>query len=148
MSEQDPDDPQKPGGVKHDSRGNAVWQWAADTGRHAIDSTSRLLKRLDVPGLKIDEDDRPAKAPPPLHKPGLVVAPDERDRRPRAPDPGGGYDPYGGMGARVVKRPSQAAKQAASKPAAAGPGAAPAVRTPAAAPAPRPTLWQRLTGKR
>jgi len=30
-------------GVRHDSRGNAVWQWAVDTGKHAIDSTSRLL---------------------------------------------------------------------------------------------------------
>jgi hypothetical protein len=147
MSEHDPNDPQKPGGVKHDSRGNAVWQWAADTGRHAIDSTSRLLKRLDVPGLKIDEDP-PARPAPPAHKPGPAMTPDDRDRKPRAPDPGGGYDPYGGMGARAVKRTAQPAKPAAAKAAPASPGAVQGVRTPAAAPALRPTLWQRLTGKR
>ena len=148
MSEHDPNDPKKPGGVKHDSRGNAVWQWAADTGRHAIDSTSRLLKRLDVPGLKIDEDPPKKPAAPAAQKQGLSVASDERDRKPRAPDPGGGYDPYGGMGARAVKRTAQPAKPAAAKSAPASPGAAQGVRTPAAAPAPRPTLWQRLTGKR
>jgi len=144
MSEHDPNDPKKPGGVKHDSRGNAVWQWAADTGRHAIDSTSRLLKRLDVPGLKIDEEP-PVRQAPPAHKPGLAMAPDDRDRKPQAPDSGGGYDPYGGMGARAVKRSAQPSKQAAAK---APADAAQRVRTPAAAPAPRPTLWQRLTGKR
>jgi hypothetical protein len=44
----------------------------------AIDSTSRLLKRLEVPDLKIDEDtqDNPLSL--------------ESDR-----DAGGGYDPYG-----------------------------------------------------
>jgi hypothetical protein len=138
MNDQDPTDPKKPGGVKHDSRGNAVWQWAADTGRHAIDSTSRLLKRLDVPGLKIDEDPPKPSAPPP--KPGLSIATDDRDRKPRPPDPGGGYDPYGGMGGRATKRPASAG--------APKPGATPAVRTPAAVPGPRPSLWQRLTGKR
>lgn len=139
MNDQDPRDPKKPGGVKHDSRGNAVWQWAADTGRHAIDSTSRLLKRLDVPGLKIDEDPPKPSAPP--SRSGLSIATDERDRKPRAPDPGGGYDPYGGMGKRVTKVPAAPAK-------AAKPAAVPGVRTPSAGPAPRPSLWQRLTGKR
>ncbi len=46
-----------PGGVQHDSRGNAVWQWAAESGRHLIDSTSRLLKRLDVPGLSVEGEE-------------------------------------------------------------------------------------------
>ncbi len=148
MNDQDPEDPKKPGGVKHDSRGNAVWQWAADTGRHAIDSTSRLLKRLDVPGLKIDED--PPKPSAPASKSGLSIATDERDRKPRAPDPGGGYDPYGGMGGRAAKRPAAgAAKPAPGKPAPGKPAPGqPGVKTPSAAPAPRPSLWQRLTGKR
>jgi hypothetical protein len=41
--------PPKVGRVRHDASGRAIWEWAADTGKHAIDSTSRLLKRLDLP---------------------------------------------------------------------------------------------------
>ena len=66
------------GRVVHDERGNAVWDWLKDTGRMAIDSTSRLLKRLEVPELKVeDTQDNPLSI--------------ESDR-----DSGGGYDPYGG----------------------------------------------------
>jgi hypothetical protein len=69
------------GRVVHDERGNAVWDWLKDTGRMAIDSTSRLLKRLEVPELKVeDTQDSPLSI--------------ESDR-----DPGGGYDPYGGSAA-------------------------------------------------
>ena len=47
----------KPAGrVRHDSTGRAVWEWAAESGRHALDSTSRLLKRLDLPGLTLDDE--------------------------------------------------------------------------------------------
>ncbi|HEV2227977.1 MAG TPA: hypothetical protein VGR86_03400 [Steroidobacteraceae bacterium] len=66
------------GRVVHDSRGNAVWQWLKDTGRHAIESTSALLKKLEVPELKVED-----------HK---------EDNEPRLEDEvdaGGGYDPYG-----------------------------------------------------
>ena len=55
-------DPGKPdkikplgGGVKHDARGNAVWQWATETARHAVASTSQLLRRLDVSSLSLEE---------------------------------------------------------------------------------------------
>jgi hypothetical protein len=61
-------DPHQPAGrVRHDSTGRAVWEWAADTGRHALDSTSRLLKRLDLPGLKLAEDEKKEEeaTPPP-----------------------------------------------------------------------------------
>ena len=34
------------GRVVHDSRGNAVWDWVKETTRVAIDSTSRLLRKL------------------------------------------------------------------------------------------------------
>jgi hypothetical protein len=53
-----PKDDTKPkvGRVKHDASGRAIWEWAAETGKHAMDSTSRLLKRLDLPGLSIAED--------------------------------------------------------------------------------------------
>ena len=66
------------GRIVHDERGNAVWDWIKDTGRMAIDSTSRLLKRLEVPELKVeDTQNNPLSL--------------ESDR-----DAGGGYDPYGG----------------------------------------------------
>jgi len=67
------------GRVVHDSRGNAVWQWVKDAGRVCIESTSMLLKKLEVPDLKVEE-----------HK--------EESRELRLEDevdPGGGYDPYG-----------------------------------------------------
>lgn len=69
----------KSGRVIHDERGNAVWDWLKETSRIAIDSTSRLLKRLEVPELKV-EDTQPNNE--------LSL---EADR-----DAGGGYDPYGG----------------------------------------------------
>jgi hypothetical protein len=69
----------KSGRVIHDERGNAVWDWIKETSRIAIDSTSRLLKRLEVPELKV-EDTQPNNE--------LSL---EADR-----DAGGGYDPYGG----------------------------------------------------
>jgi hypothetical protein len=55
----DPTDNDRPAGrVRHDSSGRAVWEWAAATGRHAIDSTSRLLKRLELPGLSLEDEDK------------------------------------------------------------------------------------------
>lgn len=51
------DTEQRPaGGVRHDEQGNAVWHWASNTGRQAIESTSRLLRKLEVPGLKLLDD--------------------------------------------------------------------------------------------
>jgi hypothetical protein len=64
------------GKVVHDDRGNAVWDWLKTTSRHAIESTTRLLRKLEAPELKMedskDED--------------LRIAPE--------PSTGGGYDPY------------------------------------------------------
>ncbi len=62
------------GRVAHDARGNAVWKWAAEASALALESTSRLLKKLELPELAVD--DKPQ---------GLAL--EERD-------PGGGYDPY------------------------------------------------------
>ncbi|MBS0387421.1 MAG: hypothetical protein JSR15_02985 [Proteobacteria bacterium] len=126
-------------GVERDKHGNAVWKWAIDTGKHALDSTSRLLKRLEVPGLKL-EDDR---------KPG--VKPGDREGasgRQGASSPGGrpsrgpsgppsrtaGHDPYG--------RSTSFGKPSAR------PAAAAAVKKPATAPPPRRSWWQRLLRRR
>jgi hypothetical protein len=69
--------PAKPSGqVRHDDRGNAIWDWLKDTGRNAIESTSRLLKKLEAPQLKVEDS-------------GNVELRIQGDR-----DPGGGYDPY------------------------------------------------------
>jgi hypothetical protein len=65
------------GRIVHDDRGNAVWDWLKDTARIAIDSTSRLLRKLEVPELKVEDTQ---------HQQLRL----ESDR-----DPGGGYDPYG-----------------------------------------------------
>jgi hypothetical protein len=69
----------KSGRIVHDERGNAVWDWIKETSRIAIDSTSRLLKRLDVPELKMEDTQKNNE---------LSL---ESDR-----DAGGGYNPYGG----------------------------------------------------
>lgn len=68
------------GRIVHDERGNAVWDWLKDTARIAIDSTSRLLRKLEVPELEVEE----------TQEQELRI---ESDR-----DAGGGYDPYGGSG--------------------------------------------------
>ena len=64
------------GRVSHDDRGNAVWDWLKDTGRNAIESTSRLLRKLELPQLKVEEKK------------------DEELRIQSDRDSGGGYDPY------------------------------------------------------
>ena len=69
--------PGSSGRVVHDSRGNAVWQWVKDTGRHALESTSALLKKLELPDLKVEEKG------------------DNELRLEDDVDEGGGYDPYG-----------------------------------------------------
>jgi hypothetical protein len=63
------------GKVVHDQRGTAVWDWLKETGRNAIESTSRLLRKLEAPGLKME---------------------DKKDEELRLTDDdaGGGYDPY------------------------------------------------------
>jgi hypothetical protein len=62
VPEDERNNPKPTGQVRHDASGRAVWEWAADTGRHALDSTSRLLKRLDLPGLTLADDDKKKQA--------------------------------------------------------------------------------------
>jgi len=117
----------KPGAVQHDTRGNAVWQWAVDTGRHALDSTSALLRKLDLPGLSI-EGEKPAKRD--AEKGAPEVEPEER----------AGYDPYGRSTPKG--RPQRPV-----------PGARPAGARPVSLPGPKPgsrrsSWWRRLLGRR
>jgi hypothetical protein len=79
------------GRVKFDDRGNAVWEWAAITGRFGPDDTSALLKRLESAALSLADD----SAPPPA-----AVT--------RNPQHAMGYCPYDnsqpGTAAAAVKR--------------------------------------------
>jgi hypothetical protein len=68
----------KAGRIVHDERGNAIWSWIKETSRAAIESTSHLLKKLEVPELTMED----------TQKNELKL---ESDR-----DAGGGYNPYGG----------------------------------------------------
>jgi hypothetical protein len=142
MGEQDDDkkekEPDSPGGVQHDARGNAVWQWAVETGRHAVESTSRLLKRLEVPGLKLEDDPEVLQDKAEAQRPGIP---------PAGPARIVGYDPYGG--ANVGKAPTALARSAPAKGLPPATKAAPAAKPlratkPAAAAKPARSLLQRL----
>jgi hypothetical protein len=95
-----PEDPDplagRSGRIVHDERGNAIWDWVKETSRIAIDSTSRLLKRLEVPELQVEDTPND-----PLSL--------ETDR-----DPGGGYDPYGSSAAPSKSFSGQSAGQGTS----------------------------------
>jgi hypothetical protein len=66
------------GKVVHDERGNAVWDWLKQTGRNAIESTTRMLRKLESPELKVEQ----------THEEELRIQPDNDQCA------GGGYDPY------------------------------------------------------
>jgi hypothetical protein len=68
----------KTGKVVHDERGNALWDWLKQTGRNAIESTTRMLRRLETPELKVEQ----------THEEELRIQPDSDSCA------GGGYDPY------------------------------------------------------
>jgi hypothetical protein len=71
-----PGAPRGSGRVVHDERGNAVWDFLATTSRIALEATSRLLKKLEAPELKIEDSK------------------DEELRIMPEPGSGSGYDPY------------------------------------------------------
>ncbi len=57
MSDPDSNDKPRSGRVRHDEGGRAIWEWAVDSGRSAVDSTSRLLKKLELTGITLMGDD-------------------------------------------------------------------------------------------
>ncbi len=107
--------------MKHDARGNAVWQWATETARHAVASTSQLLRRLDVSSLSLEElnedehvpktSKSQAKAPTTRPAaPAKAAAPPSRER---------GFNPYDGAAiarAATQKKPQPAPVKRVSAP--------------------------------
>jgi hypothetical protein len=99
-----PDDtPGRPGAVVHDASGKAVWKWSSES-----DSTSRLLKQLEVPGLAIEDEPKP-KA-------------DEKAAAQQiaGPGAGGGFNPYGdtaGISRSPASRPGVPRQPAQAAPA-------------------------------
>jgi hypothetical protein len=86
------------GQIVHDERGNAVWKWGEDGTRS--DSTSRVLRRLDVPDLTLEGQNDPAQRPDKDQaavrgqpKTNQHNAPKTQTRAPMI-DAGGGYNPY------------------------------------------------------
>ena len=69
--------PANSGKVEHDERGNAVWRFVKETSRICVESTTRMLKKLESPELKVEDTNE--------HE--LRIMPDSKA-------PGGGYDPY------------------------------------------------------
>lgn len=118
----------KPGDKK------ALWQRAVESGRHAIESTSRLLKRLDVPDFKLEDDSKASL------KPGTdsgLKAPPRSSRGPAGPPSRtAGHDPYGRK--TGTPNPHVAAKPPRSK----------SLKKPATVPPPRKSWWKRLFQRR
>jgi hypothetical protein len=100
------DKPTSAGRVKHDSSGRAVWEWAMDTGRNALDSTSRLLKRLEMPGLSLLDDENEKQ------KAEAEAARAEREA---------GFTPYGEVDPRAGAQPSKPNQPAKPVPTFGGP---------------------------
>ncbi len=115
----DPDNADKPraGHVRHDAGGRAVWEWARESGRHAIDSTSHLLKKLELTGLTLMGEDKPWENDAAKREgaPPMPVQPQRAptDQDPPAIDPAvprseRGFNPYDTR--PLVRRPPTAAK--------------------------------------
>jgi hypothetical protein len=141
------DDDRPAGRVRHDPSGRAVWEWAVESGRHAIDSTSRLLKRLDLPGLKIADDevrkDDEADPPPGSRTPDGKPIPTFGGSREADPLASGrkSFNPYDNRAS--VKRTAAPTQKA---PAAAG--ARPAAKSrPAQSPTAKRGFFARLFGR-
>jgi hypothetical protein len=82
------------GRIIHDARGNAVY------GRAAGDSTSTMLKRLEIPGLQVEGQEETVKAPAAVKGGGVAT----KGAAATARDVGGGYNPYDQT--KAVKKPT------------------------------------------
>jgi hypothetical protein len=130
----EPDNPEAAGRIRHDSTGRAVWEWAADTGRQALDSTSRLLKKLDLPGLTLADDPKDEEAPLAKLKPDVPTFGGSREVDPLATSKKN-FNPYDN------RTPPKRVQTPASVPA-----KRPTVSKPPVKPVPKPGFFARLFG--
>jgi hypothetical protein len=145
MPDTDKHKPHKPTGqVRHEPGGRAVWQWAMDSGRQTLESTSRLLKKLDLSSMQfLDFDESRRKEP---QAPQARHEPEPEPERPiptfggtREVDPLAnrrqGFDPYNTRApaprTRVPPKPAAVLKSRVQQP---------------AVPARKPGLFGRLFG--
>lgn len=73
------------GRVRHDERGNAVWEWVTTTTKNAILSATSLIRKLDSSGLSLEETqaDKEKAAMLPQKRPGGGFNPYEQANKPR-----------------------------------------------------------------
>jgi hypothetical protein len=63
-----PESQLRAGKVVHDSRGNAVWDWAVDTNVLTKKTSKELLKSLEQPGLSLEGESEPARSWDPYNR--------------------------------------------------------------------------------
>lgn len=88
------------GRIVHDERGNAVWNWG-EKGRSGTESTSTMLKRLEVPDLSVE-----GQEPGVVSTPAVPAGPAAKGK---GKEPGSrvdmGYNPYDQR--RAVRKPTE-----------------------------------------
>lgn len=80
-SQEQPGAPSPTGRIVHDSRGNAVWSWGKAGDSTATNSTSQMLKKLDIGDLRVQDEAQPEEQQQP-------------DTKKRGSGYGPGYNPY------------------------------------------------------
>jgi hypothetical protein len=70
--------PGSSGRVRHDERGNAIWDWVTTTTKNALLSATNMLKKLDSTELSLEE----------------TPSDDDKAAMLRKQRPGGGFNPY------------------------------------------------------
>ncbi|HEY1725282.1 MAG TPA: hypothetical protein VGF89_07660 [Steroidobacteraceae bacterium] len=106
-------DSSPPAAARPEARSNAVWQWAADTARLAMVTTSQLIRKIDISGLSIEGEDTAKNQQP--SKPGTDSA---RATTPAsgARNASGGFDPYNKKTVTRASAPRKPAAPVARKP--------------------------------
>ena len=132
------------GEIRHNERGQAVWHWAVDTARNAINSTSQLLRKLDLSELSLEDEQPPAaavpEAEPVLNPERLKLAPSEARRAARKPGGAAEFNPYKSGKPVAPARPGKRVRPEDARRLGQMP-----LRPESGAP--RPSWWHRLLGR-